>query len=420
MTIKKQPQIRFGGFGGDWVEKKIIELAYNQKLSNGVFNNPENVGSGYKLINVLDMYSEGFIQENKLSLLELSKVEFENNQVKNGDIFFTRSSLVKTGIAFSNIYLGNSDDVTFDGHLIKLSPDLDRYYSEFLHFSLKNQKVREQFIRSAKTTTMTTIGQAEIANTVVSLPEKPEQIAIGQFFRQLDEMLTLAEQKHAQTVQLKKALLGKLFPISGSLQPQIRSKGFSGDWVERKLGDFGDSFASLSGKTKEDFGHGEARYITYLNVYQNPIASPLMLDKIEIDPKQNAIQKGDILFTVSSETPEEVGFSSVWTEDLPNVYLNSFCFGFRPTENFDSYFIAYALRSTFVRQQIILLAQGISRYNISKKGVMNVKIRLPETLAEQTAIGKLFQTLDHTIALQAKEITQIKQLKSALLGKMFV
>lgn len=394
MAIKKQPQIRFGGFGGDWVEKKIIELASNQKLSNGVFNNPENVGSGYKLINVLDMYSEGFIQENKLSLLELSKVEFENNQVKNGDIFFTRSSLVKTGIAFSNIYLGNSDDVTFDGHLIKLSPDLDRYYSEFLHFSLKNQKVREQFIRSAKTTTMTTIGQAEIANTVISLPEKPEQIAIGQFFRQLDEMLTLAEQKHTQTMQLKKAMLGKLFPISGSLQPQIRLKGFSGDWVERKLGDCFDY-------ERPD------KYIVKSDKYSDNFVTPVLTANksfiLGYTNETNTYNEKCIIFDDFTLESRFVDFSFMVKSSALKILTAK--------DGFDLFFGFCLLQAT--KFEIL----GHARHYISS--VQNKTILMPSE-SEQTAIGKLFQTLDHTIALQAKEITQIKQLKSALLGKMFV
>lgn len=404
MTIKKQPQIRFGGFGGDWVEKKIIELASNQKLSNGVFNNPENVGSGYKLINVLDMYSEGFIQENKLSLLELSKVEFENNQVKNGDIFFTRSSLVKTGIAFSNIYLGNSDDVTFDGHLIKLSPDLDRYYSEFLHFSLKNQKVREQFIRSAKTTTMTTIGQAEIANTVVSLPEKPEQIAIGQFFRQLDEMLTLAEQKHAQTVQLKKALLGKLFPISGSLKPQIRLKGFSGDWVERKLGDLGEI---VMGQSPDSANYTDNPNDMILVQGNADLKNGKVVPRVWTTQITKTAKKGSLLISVRAPVGDvgKTDFDIVIGRGISAIQGNEFIYQTLVKMKLDNYWTSVSAGSTFE--------------SINGDDIKNAVILCPN-IAEQTAIGKLFQTLDYTIALQAQEIAQIKQLKSALLGKMFV
>lgn len=117
--------------------------------------------------------------------------------------------------------------------------------------------------------------------------------------------------------------------------PQIRFNGFTDDWEERKLRDVGDTFTGLTGKTKEDFGHGSAKFVTYVNVFQNPIATLDQLDAVEIDEKQNQVQKGDVFFTTSSETPEEVGMSSVWTYDTKNVYLNSFTFGYRPRVSFE-------------------------------------------------------------------------------------
>ncbi|MGI9638914.1 restriction endonuclease subunit S [Acinetobacter baumannii] len=126
-----QPEIRLKGFSGGWDSYSIFSLAQNQKLNNGVFNDQNKVGKGYKLINVLDMYIETSIDESKLTLLDLDRKEFEQNKVKYGDIFFTRSSLVKEGIAFSNVYLGHSNDITYDGHLIKLSPNLELVDPDF-------------------------------------------------------------------------------------------------------------------------------------------------------------------------------------------------------------------------------------------------------------------------------------------------
>ena len=145
-------------------------------------------------------------------------------------------------------------------------------------------------------------------------------------------------------------------------QPLIRFKGFNEDWEEKKLGDIGKTFNGLSGKTKKDFGHGEARYITYMNVNRNAISDIDGLDKIEIDNSQNEVKYGDIFFTTSSETPEEVGLSSVWLHNVDNIYLNSFCFGYRLTEYINPLFLAYLFRSNYFRSKAILLAQGISRY----------------------------------------------------------
>ena len=165
----------------------------------------------------------------------------------------------------------------------------------------------------------------------------------------------------------------------------------------------GQTYTGLSGKTKDDFGHGQARFVTYMNVFSNPISNPEMTEPIEIDPKQNEVEVGDVFFTTSSETPEEVGMSSILLEKRGKTYLNSFCFGFRPSEKIDSYYLAYMLRSESTRAKIILLAQGISRYNISKNKVMEIAVSLP-SLDEQKMIGQYFSQLDNLITLHQRKL----------------
>ena len=164
----------------------------------------------------------------------------------------------------------------------------------------------------------------------------------------------------------------------------------------------GQTYTGLSGKTKDDFGHGQARFVTYMNVFSNPISNPEITEPIEIDPKQNEVEVGDVFFTTSSETPEEVGMSSILLEKRGKTYLNSFCFGFRPSEKIDSYYLAYMLRSESTRAKIILLAQGISRYNISKNKVMEIAVSLP-SLDEQKMIGQYFSQLDNLITLHQRQ-----------------
>ncbi|VYU37460.1 EcoKI restriction-modification system protein HsdS [Eubacterium limosum] len=182
---------------------------------------------------------------------------------------------------------------------------------------------------------------------------------------------------------------------------------FTNAWEQRKLGEVGNTFTGLSGKTASDFGHGEASFITYMNVFSNPISDTTMVEHVEIDSKQREVEVGDVFFTTSSETPEEVGMSSVLKEKSGVTYLNSFCFGFRPTEKFDLDYLAFMLRSEPVRSQIKLLAQGISRFNISKTKMMEIDIQVPE-LDEQIAIGRYFSQLDHFITLHQRKCENFK------------
>ena len=193
---------------------------------------------------------------------------------------------------------------------------------------------------------------------------------------------------------------------------------YSLSWEQRKLGEMGQTYTGLSGKTKDDFGHGQARFVTYMNVFSNPISNPEMTEPIEIDPKQNEVEVGDVFFTTSSETPEEVGMSSILLEKRGKTYLNSFCFGFRPSEKIDSYYLAYMLRSESTRAKIILLAQGISRYNISKNKVMEIAVSLP-SLDEQKMIGQYFSQLDNLITLHQRKYDKLNNVKKSMLEKMF-
>src|SRR5574344_120510 len=200
--------------------------------------------------------------------------------------------------------------------------------------------------------------------------------------------------------------------------PKLRFKGFTGDWEQRKLGELGSTFTGLSGKCKDDFGHGKAKYIPYINIFLNEKIDLENLQSIEIDHKQNSVQYGDIFFTTSSETPEEVGMSSVLTEELNNTYLNSFCFGYRPSVKFNLNFIAFLLRSTSFRANIIFLAQGISRYNISKNKVMDIKISFP-SIHEQNLISSYFNKLDNLLTLHQRKLETLKEIKKGLLQKIF-
>ena len=248
----------------------------------------------------------------------------------------------------------------------------------------------------------------------VAFPPLREQKKIAEILQTQDKLIELQQKKIVALKKLKKAYLSKMFPKKGCKVPEIRFPGFTDPWEQRKLGDIGVTYTGLSGKTKEDFGHGQARFVTYMNVFSNPISNPEMTEPIEIDPKQNEVEVGDVFFTTSSETPKEVGMSSVLLEKRGKTYLNSFCFGFRPLEKIDSYYLADMLRSESAREKITLLAQGISRYNISKNKVMDIAVSIP-SLDEQKLIGQYFCKLDHLITLHQRKLEEMKKYKKSLM-----
>ena len=201
--------------------------------------------------------------------------------------------------------------------------------------------------------------------------------------------------------------------------PALRFAGFTDAWEQRELGDIGKTYTGLSGKTKEDFGHGAGSFVTYMNVFSNPIADGCMTENVELDSSQTEVKYGDVFFTTSSETPEEVGMSSVWLNNSKATYLNSFCFGYRLNEKlFDLYFLAYLLRASDFRKNMTFLAQGISRYNISKNKVMEISVAVPQN-SEQQKIGQYFKSLDRLITLHQRKYDKLTKVKKSMLEKMF-
>ena len=150
----------------------------------------------------------------------------------------------------------------------------------------------------------------------------------------------------------------------------------------KSLGELGSFYGGLSGKSKDDFTDGNAKFITYMNVYSNPALNFDVTETVKIgeNEKQNTIQYGDVLFTGSSESPDECGVSSVLTQHTDEkLYLNSFCFAFR----FDDLsiilpdFAKHLFRSNNLRYQIGKTASGVTRYNVSKKQMEKVVIPIP-------------------------------------------
>ena len=204
---------------------------------------------------------------------------------------------------------------------------------------------------------------------------------------------------------------------------RLSNRGSSyGDWKWVTISEIGKFFGGLSGKTKDDFGHGEDEFITYMNVYKNAFATEdgIMPVNIRTGEKQHRIQYGDILFTQSSETIEEVGLSSVWLHDS-NPYLNSFCMALRPNSlmQFNPKYLGYIMRSKSVREQIMKEGQGISRINLSGNRILNVGFWCP-SLDEQNKIVEIMERLDHICSLSDEKLSSLKSMKVAFMQQLFI
>ncbi|MGY8858264.1 MAG: restriction endonuclease subunit S [Pseudomonadales bacterium] len=301
--------------------------------------------------------------------------------------------------------------------LIKATPKKN-LEKDFMYYFL----TRDALFNIIESHSQRTSGQTGIEMDVLKsypmpLPPINEQKKIANILSTWDKAIGTTERLIDNSTQQKKALMQQLLTGKKRLLDES-GKRFEGEWEKRKLSNLGSTFNGITGKTKVDFGSGK-KYIPYMNIFKNTFIDTDNLDYVNIDDdeKQNTVKFGDIFFTTSSETPEEVGMSSVLLNKTEEpIYLNSFCFGFRPFEidKIDPAFIGYILRSSHVRRKIAILAQGATRYNLSKVQLLKISIALP-SLEEQQKIATVLTNTDKEIELLEQQLADLQQEKKALM-----
>jgi type I restriction enzyme S subunit len=158
-----------------------------------------------------------------------------------------------------------------------------------------------------------------------------------------------------------------------------------------------------------------------MNIMSNVVIDCNTFEKVRIQAgeSQNRVMKGDLFFNGSSETPEEVGMCSVLTQDVQNVYLNSFCFGFRFQDGVEAngLYLAYYFRSSQGRELLKSLAQGATRYNLSKTALLRVSFSMP-AFDEQTAIASILSDMDAELDALELKLEKARRLKQGMMHNL--
>ena len=192
--------------------------------------------------------------------------------------------------------------------------------------------------------------------------------------------------------------------------------------VELSFNDFGKPYSGLSGKSAEDFGNGWP-YITYMNVYQNQIIdiTDVGLVKINETEQQSVVRYGDILFTLSSETPEEVGMGAVYLGETYPLYLNSFCFGIHIIDENKIFppFLAFYVSTKSFRKAVFPLAQGSTRFNLQKSDFMKKVFPFP-TVERQNKIYSVLKAYSDRLSVEKSIAKLLREQKNYLLRQLFI
>ncbi|WQU23274.1 restriction endonuclease subunit S [Helicobacter pylori] len=281
---------------------------------------------------------------------------------------------------------------------------------KFLFYAFLDTWFQKQLINIITSSAQPKFTKTDLRDLLIPLPPLNEQAAIANILSDVDHYLYSLDALILKKESVKKALSFEL------LSQRKRLKGFNQAWQRVRLGDIGITISGLAGKTKQDFINGNAKYITFLNVLNNVIIDTSILENVKIYPneKQNSFKKYDLFFNTSSETPKEVGMCAVLLDDIDQVFLNSFCFGFRIFDKaVDSLFLSYLVNSEIGRKAFENLVQGSTRYNLSKSGFNNVCLILPP-LDEQIAIANILSDLDSEIISLKNKKRQFDNIKKAL------
>ena len=235
-----------------------------------------------------------------------------------------------------------------------------------------------------------------------------EQKKIADFLSLLDERIATQNK-----------IIDKLQSLIKGLNDTLYAQ--HGDEVMTSFAELGTSYSGLSGKSAQDFGSGKP-FITYLNVYSNNVIKENEFQYVAIkdDEKQNVVKYGDVLFTLSSETPEEVGVGSVYL-GKEKVYLNSFCFGIHITNTEVAFppYLSYYVSLTAFRKFIYPYAQGSTRFNLCKADFEKASIKLP-TLENQKLIYSILGHIDCKIETERQLLALYNSQKQYLLRQMFI
>ena len=398
------PPLRFPEFSGEWKMCTIGELI--TKVGSGVtprggeavykteghpFVRSQNVGLGNLLLDDI-----AFIDEETHLRQKSTELQFNDVLLNITGASIGRSALVDKQIVGGNV----------NQHVCIIRTKENLVPSFICSFLLSNygQRQIDSFQAGGN---RQGLNFEQIKSIKITIPSKDEQIKIAKLLRAIDERIATQNK-----------IIEKLQSLIKGLNDHIL-KNIEGDQV--CFADLGEAYGGLSGKSGDDFGCGDP-FITYMNVYQNTYISENDYELVQIAPdeKQNSVQYGDALFTLSSETPEEVGMGAVYLGKSQKLYLNSFCFGvhFHGNRVLPQY-IAHFISSTSFRKAIYPLAQGSTRFNLQKQDFMRMKFVLP-SLEEQKRIATALDALYNHLANEKLLTEQYLLLKQYLLQQMFI
>ena len=397
------PKLRFPEFTDDWEQRKLGDLG---SLKNGMNFSKDAMGHGYAFVNLQNIFGNNVVEAKSLGLAEASEKQLLEYSLQKGDVLFVRSSVKLEGVGEVALVAENLENTTYSGFIIRFR---DGYglNNDFKKFVFATKKVRDQIMSQATNSANKNISQSVLENLTFEIPSKDEQKQIGEFFSNLDNLITLHQRKLEDLRILKKSMLQKMFPSEGNSVPEVRFPEFTAAWEQRK---FGDVFEEYSEKNHED--------LPPLTIVQGSGTIPreesgrdIKYDKSSLN-NYKLVNPGDfILHLRSFEGGLEVANSQGIVSPAYHIFR-----GIRTDSRFYyPFFRSHDFINILLKPHVYGIRDGKS---IDVEGMKSIKIPYPD-FDEQKRIGDFFDHLDNAITLHQRKCDDLQKLKKALLQQMF-
>ena len=396
------PALRFPEFIKSW-ECSILEKL-SKKIGDGIHSTPSYDDNGtFYFINGNNLNGGKIVITS--STKRVSEKEAYKNNAENLE---ANSILMSINGTIGNVALYHNEPIMLgkSACYINSKDNIDKNY---LFYYLQYPKTQLYFEAELTGTTIKNLSLQSIRKTKIYIPTIEEQHKISRFLQKIDERISTQN----KIIEKYESLIQAMCDTLVEQETQQVTLSFS---------DFGQSYLGLSGKSAEDFGEGYP-FITYMNVYQNKIIdlTDVGLVKINETEQQSVVRYGDILLTLSSETPEEVGMGAVYLGETYPLYLNSFCFGIHITDESKIYppFLAYYVSSQSFRKAVYPLAQGSTRFNLQKSDFMKKKFSFP-VIEKQRKIYSTLKTYSDKLIVEKQIMRLLCNQKCYLLRQLFI
>ncbi len=416
--MRNKPRIRFKGFTEDWEQRKLGNLG---SLKNGMNFSKEAMGKGYPFINLQNIFGSNVIDLTKLEKAEATDSQLKDYNLHKGDVLFVRSSVKLEGVGEAALISEDLKDTTFSGFIIRFRDNYGLDYN-FKRFIFTTVLIRNQIMSQATNSANKNISQSVLNNLNLFIPTKDEQSKIGLIFSKLDKCITLHQRKLEKLKLAKKALLQKLFPKNGSQSPQIRFKGFTDAWEQRKLNDFGIATGGTS--IESEFVDGGSYKVISIGSYSEESVyndQGLRVNKTE-KTKSRVLNKGNLTMILNDKTSSGNIIGRVLLIDQDNTYV----YNQRTerievdTKNFLPIFLYHMLNAPEQRKYIVKASQGNTQIYVNWSTISNIDYIIPILLSEQEKIADLFSLINKNITLHQCKLDKLQDVKKGLLQKMFV